>query len=504
MAKASTDLLEVILRECVRTGNQPWYPSTYVQETGLSRDDLDASLDDLRLGGLVRLTDWVKDRGQGYVLTPEGKAVVDSPRLLERLRTNGVPAQPVPASARVMRQADRPTAWDRGEDVRAALTTSSTPRVTLVLLFLNLLVFAYGCMLAVRSQIPLNDFIAGSSEPVLEISHLTGSLRPVDIVVRGEWWRLITCCFVHFGLLHLGVNMYSLYVIGPLLERMWGRWGFLVLYLLTGLVGSCSMVFFSDFRNGAGASGAIWGIMASMATWVFLNRHHLPRQLVSAWSRQLFIVFLLNVFISNLPGISASAHFGGGIAGLILAVPLHYARQARGLLRWLAIASIAAVPVAALAAVQYKVEPFREHRQAAQILKHKYLPEVHKTIDAELKVYRGEQIAKLLTEPLVQRRDDAEAAQVPMKLRALLKKLKETADMLPMRDSVREPAVAEFVGTARTYVISAGQFYQALEVCLDDERPWTRNKDEPVLAELNRRLLSSRNDLEKLIEHLDQ
>src|SRR5207248_2854033 len=155
-------------------------------------------------------------------------------------------------------------------------------------------------------------------------------------------------CFVHIGFLHLLVNMYSLYVVGPLLERMWGRWLFLLLYLITGLLGSCNMVYFStsSARLGAGASGALWGIMASMATWVFLNRGHLPRQLVAAWKRQLLIVFVLNVLITtSVPNISAAAHFGGGIAGLLIAVPLHYARHGSGGLRWLAALCVAAVPV---------------------------------------------------------------------------------------------------------------------------------------------------------------
>jgi hypothetical protein len=299
--------------------------------------------------------------------------------------------------------------------------------------------------------------------------------------------------------------MYSLYVIGPLLERMWGRWGFLLLYLLSGLVGSCAMMVFSPPNFlGAGASGAIWGILASMATWVFLNRHYLPRQLVSAWSRQLLIVFLLNVFISNLPGISASAHFGGGIAGLVLAVPLHYARHGPAWLRLVAVTGIIAVPLVALAAVQMKIAPYREQGQEPQLLTSTYVPPVRKTLDAELKVYRGEQIAKLLATPLVQRRDDAEAAQVPTKVLGLLKQLKATADLLATAAPNRQPEVAEFVGIARGYVQAAGRFYQVLERCLDDQQLWTVNKHEPILRELNRQLLTARADLEKLLELVAQ
>ena len=63
-ANLSPDLLEIILRDCAEAAPQPWYPAAYVQATGVPRDALDSSLDQLRLGGLVRLTDWVKDQGR--------------------------------------------------------------------------------------------------------------------------------------------------------------------------------------------------------------------------------------------------------------------------------------------------------------------------------------------------------------------------------------------------------------------------------------------------------
>src|SRR5206468_571251 len=98
----------------------------------------------------------------------------------------------------------------------------------------------------------------------------------------------------HFGLVHLGVNMYSLWAVGPLLEQLWGSGRYLVLYLLAGLGGSCAMVIenlLADRPNflGAGASGALFGILGSMVTWLFLNRDVLPPALVRVWRRQLII-----------------------------------------------------------------------------------------------------------------------------------------------------------------------------------------------------------------------
>ena len=96
-------------------------------------------------------------------------------------------------------------------------------------------------------------------------------MRGVD-VLQGEWWRVLSCCFVHIGLLHLVMNMFMLFWIGPLLERMWGPWRFLLIYLISGVGGSFAVLGATPEVLVAGASGTIWGIMTSMAAWVVLNR----------------------------------------------------------------------------------------------------------------------------------------------------------------------------------------------------------------------------------------
>jgi len=491
MANTSTDLLEMILRECAAAGAQPWYPSAYAQQTGLPRDALDASLDELRLGGLIRLTDWVQGSGQGYVLTPEGKEVVQSPRLLGRLRANGVPARPTPPLTKPGVREGHTTPWERGEDVRAALLSTDTPKVTLVLLFLNLLVFAYGYVLAVQDQVSFTDYIGGSSPRVLEILHRTGSLARLDIVVHNQWWRLLSLCFVHIGLLHLAVNMYTLYVIGPLLERMWGSWRFLVLYLISGLVGSCCMVVFSS-GNGAGASGALWGVMASMATWVFLNRHHLPGSLVATWKRQLLIVFLLNVFITySFPIISKAGHFGGGAAGLLVAVPMQYLRYGRGWVRCLAAAGMVAVPVVALAAVEYKIKPEREREQVEMT----YLPRAMRVCGAEKRFCR--QYVNSL-KPVAERRKEANALLVGKAARDLDKHIKEAADFLASAPSFSDPVAAEAMEAAQQYLETAARFYDSLQRSLAPQGNWT-DQNEKILQQDFTQLVSRRQRLETLV-----
>ena len=86
MTNPATDPLEIILQQCASAAPDPWYPRTYAEITGVSRDSLDAPLEKLRLGGLVRLTEWVQGKGQGYALTPEGVHALRDPRSLDRVR----------------------------------------------------------------------------------------------------------------------------------------------------------------------------------------------------------------------------------------------------------------------------------------------------------------------------------------------------------------------------------------------------------------------------------
>src|SRR5881296_2708478 len=89
MATAGHDLLELLLRECARTAPQPLYPSQFAAATSVPRPEVEQGLEHLRLGGLLRLTDWMQGRGQGYTVTTEGAELAGSPRLLDRLRRDG-------------------------------------------------------------------------------------------------------------------------------------------------------------------------------------------------------------------------------------------------------------------------------------------------------------------------------------------------------------------------------------------------------------------------------
>src|SRR5437899_10285053 len=121
MTDPAAEIPETILQNCAAAAPRPWFPAVYARENGGVRDVLDSKVDWLRMGGLIRIADWVQGQGQGYTLTPEGKQVLESPRELDRLRKGQMPA-PASAKAEELRHAEpRGSAWERGEVVRDAL-----------------------------------------------------------------------------------------------------------------------------------------------------------------------------------------------------------------------------------------------------------------------------------------------------------------------------------------------------------------------------------------------
>jgi rhomboid protease GluP len=348
---------EIILHLCAEAAPTPWYPKTYAQVTGIERDSLDPPLERLRLAGLIRLTEWTQGHGQGYVLTPEGTEFLHNPQALAHLRAGQLPPPPKAILPPAVPAAGRPTPWQRGEIVRAVLDSPTLPVVTLTILFANILVFLWGLVLAVLNHVEVYSYLFLSNPNTTSIHIATGAVSARDIV-EGAWWRLLSCCFVHGGLIHLGVNMYGLYAVGPLVEQMWGRFRFLALYLIAGLGGSCAQLIVRPFQNGqpiplVGASGALFGVMASMVVWILLNRSHLPRQLTAAWLRQLLNVFVINTFISFMPGIGGAAHFGGAVVGALTGVLLNEQRFGHGFRRGLALLGLFVLPVWCLGTLDY-------------------------------------------------------------------------------------------------------------------------------------------------------
>jgi rhomboid protease GluP len=139
-------------------------------------------------------------------------------------------------------------------------------------------------------------------------------LKDNALILSGEIWRLVTPVFIHAGILHLGVNMYSLFALGPAVERFFGPPRFLALYLLSGIGGVIFSLAFSPAAS-VGASGAIFGLLGALSTFLFLHRPVFGRA-GGMMLRQLLIVGALNLFMSLSPGIDLWGHIGGLVTGV--------------------------------------------------------------------------------------------------------------------------------------------------------------------------------------------
>lgn len=186
----------------------------------------------------------------------------------------------------------------------------NTPAV-FILILVNILVFLF--------EMSAGDW----NDP--EVLHRIGALEPYAVVVQREYWRLFTALFLHGGFLHLGFNLFALYILGPPLERAVGTLRFAVCYLVSGLASSAGVVAFTvmglvQVAQVIGASGCIMGIVGAWAG--FLLRHHhapLARQRLANIA---LIVAIQIAFDLSTPQISMAAHLCGLIAGFFLGLIL--------------------------------------------------------------------------------------------------------------------------------------------------------------------------------------
>ena len=136
-------------------------------------------------------------------------------------------------------------------------------------------------------------------------------------VADGEVYRLVTSAFLHYGLIHLLFNMWALYVVGPPLEALLGRWRFAALYGLSALGGSAAVYLLSPLQTAtAGASAAVFGLFGAIV--VVARRLRFD----TGWVAAVLVINL--VFSFSIPNISWQGHVGGLVTGAVTAVAYVY------------------------------------------------------------------------------------------------------------------------------------------------------------------------------------
>ncbi len=226
--------------------------------------------------------------------------------------------------------------------------------VTMALIGINVLVFlaelgAGGTTQGTRNWIYTHGALFASG------GYFHGSVVPLPGfipiakhgVAHGEWWRLISAAFLHYGPFHLAINMYSLFFAGTLLEQVIGRWRFALLYVGSGIAGSAGAILISPDSVTVGASGAIFGILGALFV--------LERKGSIMTGGQVAALIVLNlIFTFAVSNISVGGHIGGLIGGVVLMWLLVHTRRSAAQ----SIAATAAVVVASVIVAYAKVRGY--------------------------------------------------------------------------------------------------------------------------------------------------
>jgi membrane associated rhomboid family serine protease len=216
-------------------------------------------------------------------------------------------------------------------NVRTIRSAPSVPLVTQALIAINIVVF-------IAEAISGGQLGSGLGGTVLD----KGGLFGPAIADQHQYWRLITAGFLHEGLLHIFVNMLSLYFIGPVLEPAIGRVNFAAVYFVSLLAGSFGALLFAPHALTVGASGAIFGVFGALIVVARARG-------ISIWQSGLGVVLVLNLLFSvSFRGISIGGHLGGLIGGLITGWLIVEVAERRRM-QPLALAGCAAIAVASVA-----------------------------------------------------------------------------------------------------------------------------------------------------------
>jgi rhomboid protease GluP len=151
----------------------------------------------------------------------------------------------------------------------------------------------------------------------IDITHAL--IKDNALIMQGQIWRLITPIFLHGSILHIAFNMYALFAIGPTLERFYGRWRYLTLFILSGFAGNV-MSFIFTANPSLGSSTAIFGLLGAEGVLIYQNRELFGSVATRALS-QVVVIAVINLIIGLTPnsGIDNWGHIGGLVGGTLFA-----------------------------------------------------------------------------------------------------------------------------------------------------------------------------------------
>jgi len=179
-------------------------------------------------------------------------------------------------------------------------------RITYSIIILNLIVYTF-------SSIFSQDIIDMDMQTLVDMGALYGPFT----VLKGEWWRLFTAMFLHAGMTHLLMNMFSLYLIGRGAEMYFDTKSYLSIYFFSGLLGGLVSLYIHPVSVGIGASGAIFGVFGALAGFFLAHRERIQEH-TKAFMKDFAIIIGINLVIGfSIPSVDVSAHAGGLLVGFI-------------------------------------------------------------------------------------------------------------------------------------------------------------------------------------------
>jgi membrane associated rhomboid family serine protease len=227
------------------------------------------------------------------------------------------------------------------QGLRRATFEGTGAMVTKILVAINVGVYLL--------ELGLGGDVNGTGNRIYQEGALYG-----PFVANGDWWRLFTSAFLHYGPIHLGMNMLALWWFGAAVEQVLGRGRYLLLYVVSGLAGSAGALLWTPESATVGASGALFGILGAA---LILER----RGTYVFGGGALGIIALNLIFTFTIPGISKGGHLGGfvgGALGMLALSRFGRTHAVYGRPGMLGIVSVVAVGVISIAVAYWRVQEY--------------------------------------------------------------------------------------------------------------------------------------------------
>lgn len=180
----------------------------------------------------------------------------------------------------------------------------NTFSITYILIGINVLMYLITAILSgniIDSNVNVLVFLGAKVNPLIE---------------RGEYYRLITCTFLHGGIIHLGLNMYALNALGPLIEKVYGKVKYIIIYFISGITSSLLSYLLSDSIS-IGASGAIFGLLGACLIIALKLKDQVGKGFVSNIISVIFVNLIIGFSIANVDNFG---HLGGLIGGTVISL----------------------------------------------------------------------------------------------------------------------------------------------------------------------------------------